>query len=89
MLGEEELLEHEPHPGRPQRRQLAVRQCAARSSPVIFTVPALGRSRLPITCSSVVLPEPEGPTTATNSPAVTVRLTSAAPSPAAHADRSC
>jgi hypothetical protein len=42
---------------------------------VIFTVPALGRSRLPITCSSVVFPDPEGPTTATNSPAVTVRLT--------------
>ena len=75
MLGEEELLEHEPHPAGPQRRQLAVRQ-AATSRPVIFTVPALGRSRLPITCSSVVLPDPDGPTTATNSPAVTVRLTS-------------
>ena len=48
----------------------------ATSKPVILTVPAVGRSRLPITCSSVVLPDPDGPTTATNSPAHTVRLTS-------------
>ena len=43
---------------------------------MIFTVPVVGRSRLPITCSSVVLPDPDGPTTDTNSPASTVRLTS-------------
>ena len=33
------------------------------------TVPALGRSSVPMTCRSVDLPEPDGPTTATASPA--------------------
>ena len=40
----------------------------AASRPVIDTTPELGRSSVPITCSSVVLPEPEGPTIATSSP---------------------
>ena len=31
------------------------------SRPVIETTPELGRSSVPITCSSVVLPEPDGP----------------------------
>jgi hypothetical protein len=37
--------------------------------------PLVGRSSVPITCKSVVLPDPEGPTIATSSPRVTVRLT--------------
>jgi hypothetical protein len=45
------------------------------SSPVIRTTPAVGRSSVPITCSKVVFPDPDGPTTATSSPAVTVRST--------------
>ncbi len=40
------------------------------------TTPALGRSSVPITCSSVVLPEPDGPTIATSSPSRTAKLTS-------------
>ena len=35
----------------------------------------VGRSRVPIRCSSVVLPDPDGPTTATSSPRRTARLT--------------
>ena len=48
----------------------------AASRPVIDTTPALGRSSVPITCSSVVLPEPDGPTIATSSPSRTAKLTS-------------
>ena len=48
----------------------------ATSSPVTRTVPLLGRSRVPIRCSSVLLPDPDGPTTATSSPAATATLTS-------------
>ena len=43
---------------------------AARSRPSKKTLPALGRSRAPSSCSSVVLPEPLGPSSATNSPCV-------------------
>ena len=32
------------------------------------TTPAVGRSRVPITCSRVLLPDPDGPTMATSSP---------------------
>ncbi len=39
------------------------------------TVPAVGLSRVPIRCSSVDLPDPDGPATATSSPAATTRLT--------------
>ena len=49
----------------------------ATSRPVTRTVPLVGRSRVPIRCSSVDLPDPDGPTIATSSPAVTVRLTPA------------
>ena len=87
VLGEEELLEHEPDPGGPQRGQLPVGQPAT-SRPVICTVPALGRSRVPIRCSSVVLPDPDGPTTATSSPGVRSGSPRAARSPAARRDRS-
>ena len=38
------------------------------SSPAMRTTPSLGRSRVPITCSIVLLPDPEGPTMATSSP---------------------
>ena len=47
----------------------------ATSIPVMRTVPAVGLSRVPIRCSSVDLPDPDGPTTAISSPAVTDRLT--------------
>ena len=40
----------------------------ATSSPVIRTRPLVGRSRVPISCSRVVLPDPEGPTIPTSSP---------------------
>ena len=42
----------------------------ATSCPSIRTVPAVGRSRVPIRCSIVDLPEPDGPTIATSSPRV-------------------
>ena len=45
------------------------------SKPVTRTVPLVGRSRVPIRCSSVVLPEPDGPTMPTSSPRRTVKLT--------------
>ena len=38
------------------------------------TLPLVGLSMQPITFSSVVLPEPDGPMIATNSPAFTVRF---------------
>ena len=38
--------------------------------------PVLGRSKVPIKCSRVDLPDPEGPTMPTNSPSVTVNETS-------------
>src|SRR6266487_4186826 len=49
----------------------------ATSRPVIRTVPESGRSSVPITCSSVDFPDPEGPATATSSPARTARSTPA------------
>src|SRR6185503_19582260 len=45
-------------------------------SPPIATTPAVGRSRPPSRWSSVDLPEPEAPTTATISPGSTRRFTS-------------
>jgi hypothetical protein len=39
------------------------------------TTPLLGRSSVPMTCSSVDLPDPEGPTIATSSPRSTVKDT--------------
>ena len=47
------------------------------STPSISTVPELGRSRVPMRLRSVDLPEPEGPTMATNSPSSISRLTPA------------
>jgi hypothetical protein len=43
--------------------------------PVIDTRPELGRSSVPIRCSSVDLPDPDGPTIATSSPSQTRKLT--------------
>ena len=63
-----ELLEDEAERAEPQRRELAVRKLA-RSRPSKKDVPALGRSSAPSSCSSVVLPEPLGPSSARNSPA--------------------
>ncbi len=45
------------------------------SSPATRTLPAVGRSSVPMTCSSVDLPEPDGPTMATSSPACDRRAT--------------
>ena len=47
------------------------------SWPATRTVPAVGRSRVPITCSRVDLPDPLGPAMASSSPRATVRLTPA------------
>ena len=40
------------------------------------TWPALGRSKVPISCRRVVLPDPEGPTMPTSSPRATLKETS-------------
>ena len=40
------------------------------------TWPELGRSKVPIRCNKVVLPEPDGPTMPTSSPRSTVKETS-------------
>ena len=61
---QEELLEHEA-----DRRARAAptargRTARATSSPASAHVAAVGRSSVPITCSSVDLPEPDGPTIA-------------------------
>ena len=40
----------------------------AMSIPPMRTVPAVGRSSVPMMCRSVVLPDPDGPTIATSSP---------------------
>ena len=74
VLGEEELLEHEPDPdARSPANWRSV--IAAASRPVMRTVPLVGLSRVPIRCSSVDLPDPDGPTMAASSPAATARLT--------------
>ena len=75
VLGQEELLEDEADARRAQRRELPVGHLAATSSPVMRTMPLVGRSSVPIRWSSVVLPEPDGPTIATSSPAWTAKLT--------------
>ena len=67
---QEELLEHEPDRARAQRRQRALAERRGVVAGHLAPYPALGRSSVPITCSSVDLPEPDGPTTATASPVV-------------------
>src|SRR6478609_2524534 len=46
-----------------------------RASPLQSTSPALGTRRPPSRCSSVVLPEPDGPCSATLSPGAMLRST--------------
>ena len=67
---EVERLEDEPRPVAPQPRGLVVGQLA---EILAFErdLPDVGRSRPPRTWSSVDLPEPDGPISATNSPAST------------------
>ena len=65
-----------PAPDRPSRcdrggaRPAASRSSPPRSAPATMSVPASGRSRPAMRCSSVVLPEPERPSTATSAPRV-------------------
>src|SRR3954451_10914562 len=65
----------------PTWRSLA--PCPSASSPSIRTSPASGQSRPAMIRNSVVLPEPEGPSSASNSPLPTFRstLSSAANAP--------
>src|SRR5438552_3236810 len=42
-----------------------------RSAPASDTWPEVGRSKVPIMCNSVLFPEPDGPTIASDSPAIT------------------
>jgi len=74
VLGQEELLEHEADPSGPQRGQLPIESCST-SRPVTRTFPELGRSKVPIRCNKVVLPDPEGPTMPTSSPRATEKET--------------
>ena len=61
---------------RRRRRALSLRDILDSGAPSISTSPLLGSSRLPAMVSSVDLPEPLGPITATMPPAATVRSTS-------------
>jgi cation diffusion facilitator CzcD-associated flavoprotein CzcO len=54
----------------------AVASKPAKAWPISDTLPEVGWSRPPSTCSKVLLPEPEEPTMASVSPALTDRLTS-------------
>src|SRR6266704_6618929 len=48
---------------------------AAKALPCTITSPAVGASNPPSRCSSVLLPDPDAPTTATRSPGATARST--------------
>ena len=77
MLGQEELLEYEPDPGRPQRRQLPVGhpghvQAGDAHRPAGRLVQGAHQVQ-----QRADLPDPDGPTMAVSSPAVTARLTPA------------
>jgi len=74
VFGEEELLEDEADSGGPQRSEIPVREIG-HVEPGEAHVPVVGRSRVPIKWSKVVLPDPDGPTIATSSPWPTVKLT--------------
>jgi hypothetical protein len=62
---------------RRRSRALCARGIAASAMPQISTSPLVGSSRLPAIVSSVDLPDPLGPITATISPARTDRSTPA------------
>ena len=71
---QEELLEDEADPARPNAGQRRVGSPST-TRPATRTLPAVGRSSVPAMASSVDLPDPDGPTTAVNSPVPTVRVT--------------
>jgi hypothetical protein len=62
VLQEPEILEHDPQPAA-ERGDLA-----GPDLPEIRTVPAVGRSSIVTSLTSVVLPAPDGPVTNMNSP---------------------
>ena len=70
------LLEDESEGRRTDTGELVVGHPLDVHVPSTRTLPSVGRSRVPATASSVDLPEPEGPVTATNSPAATESVTS-------------
>ena len=74
-LEQEELLEDEADPGRAQAGQLVVAGARRGRGPRSRSLPLLGRSSVPIRCSRVDLPEPEGPTIAVSSPRSTLSET--------------
>ena len=61
-------LEHEAQRAAPAQRQAGVVQRPAPPRPASGSCPAVMRSSRPMMLSSVLLPEPEGPISATNSP---------------------
>lgn len=67
-----ELLEDEPDPLRPHRRQVIVGG-GDDVEALDAHLAGGGRSSVPMICSRVVLPEPDGPTTVSSSPASTSR----------------
>ena len=71
-----ELLEHEPDAAVAHLGQLVLVEATRRRAPARRYVPGVGTSRQPMMCISVDLPEPDGPTIATNSPASIVSVTS-------------
>ena len=71
---EVELLEDEPEGAQPQRRELAVGK-RSEVAAVEDDRPPDGRSSAPSSWSSVVLPDPLGPSSATKSPASIEKLT--------------
>jgi hypothetical protein len=67
VVEQHELLEHHAQPVRAQAADEALGQ-PLDGGPATRTEPDVGRSSPAARFSSVVLPEPDGPTTATNSP---------------------
>ena len=75
VFGQEELLEDEPDLPRPGSLESWRLPSRAASTPPIRTTPLVGRSSVPMTCSSVDLPHPEGPTIAASAPGRTEKDT--------------
>ena len=71
-----EELEDEADALAPDPGQLVVAE-ASRATDSSRTIPEVGRSIAPQRCSSVDLPQPDGPTSATKSPSATSRVTPA------------
>ena len=72
---QEELLEHEADPARPDPGQGVLGQAVRRRARPRGTLPVVGRSRVPAIASMVDLPDPDGPTMAVNSPVLIVTVT--------------